>query len=215
MLTVIQFVSPLHFQVSTVYNIAIATSNTDIILNSVVVLFIMEMDQVIFAAIEAWNNKWTAHADESKDARSETEEGNRNGTAASALKKMKMEIASQDAKIAAQQDEIRMLRDTMQQILESQSVAGATPSESIPQCFNNDSENIVSSPSPATEGDDDKMKNEIESLRKEVQELQNLYKAEIAGAKKAQSYLASERFFDCSSEGETELENVSTNTNRY
>ena len=206
--------SPLHFQVSVVYNHAIATSNTNIILNSVVVLFIMDMDEKIFAAIEAWNDKWTAHVAESEDIRSDSEVANSN-TAALALEEMNKDIASQDEKIAAQQDEIRMLRDTMQQILdlESQAVEGAAKSESIPQCVNNDNENVLSPPSPATEGDNDIMKNEIESLRKEVQELRNLYKAEIAGTK--QSYLASssETFCDYSSEGETELENVSTHTN--
>ena len=172
------------------------------------------MDEKIFAAIEAWNDKWTAHVAESEDIRSDSEVANSN-TAALALEEMNKDIASQDEKIAAQQDEIRMLRDTMQQILdlESQAVEGAAKSESIPQCVNNDNENVLSPPSPATEGDNDIMKNEIESLRKEVQELRNLYKAEIAGTK--QSYLASssETFCDYSSEGETELENVSTHTN--
>eukprot|EP00984_Skeletonema_dohrnii_P008777 scaffold3271_cov82-Skeletonema_dohrnii-CCMP3373.AAC.3 len=51
--------------VSTVYNSAIATSNTDIIVNSVIVLFVMEMDEWIFSTLEAINEKWTKHAAES------------------------------------------------------------------------------------------------------------------------------------------------------
>ena len=40
--------SPL-VQVSTVYNQAIATSNTDVIANSVIVVFVMDLDEWIFA----------------------------------------------------------------------------------------------------------------------------------------------------------------------
>ena len=80
-LMVIRFLSPrppLHLQVSTVYNDAIATSNTNIILNSVVVLFVMDMDEKIFAAIEAINEKWTKDEDEEaekKDEEAETKDG--------------------------------------------------------------------------------------------------------------------------------------------
>ena len=47
---------------------AIATSNTEIILNAVVVLFVMEMDEYIFAALAKINKKWTAHAADSEDS---------------------------------------------------------------------------------------------------------------------------------------------------
>jgi hypothetical protein len=52
----------LHPQVSTIYNKAIATSNTEIIVNAVIILFVMEMDERIFSALTAWNERWTAHA---------------------------------------------------------------------------------------------------------------------------------------------------------
>eukprot|EP00985_Skeletonema_marinoi_P004628 scaffold2009_cov156-Skeletonema_marinoi.AAC.7 len=81
--------------VSTVYNKAIATSNTAIIANSVIVLFIMEIDEYTFAALEASNKKWTAHAEESEDSSLVTE-----------VSEMKEEFELQRAQIASQQEQI-------------------------------------------------------------------------------------------------------------
>merc|ERR1719293_508889 len=44
--------------VSAIYNRAIATSDTAIIYNAVIILFIMEIDEKIFAAIHVINNGW-------------------------------------------------------------------------------------------------------------------------------------------------------------
>eukprot|EP00984_Skeletonema_dohrnii_P004616 scaffold1634_cov118-Skeletonema_dohrnii-CCMP3373.AAC.14 len=121
--------------VSTVYNKAIATSNTDIIVNSVIVLFIMEIDEYIFAALNASNEKWTAHAAESDDSSIVTE-----------VSKMKEEFELQRAQIESQQEqidnqqeqindqqkELKMLREMVEKIQESQAAtsAAATTSDS-------------------------------------------------------------------------------------
>ncbi|KAK1733567.1 hypothetical protein QTG54_015740 [Skeletonema marinoi] len=63
--------------VSTVYNKAIATSNTEIIVNSVIVLFVMEFDEWNFSIMGAINEKWTNHEAESEDASSDAKAGGR------------------------------------------------------------------------------------------------------------------------------------------
>lgn len=57
----------LRSQVSTVYNKAIAISNTDIIFKAVAVLFVTEMDEWIFSTLEAINEDWTSHVALSED----------------------------------------------------------------------------------------------------------------------------------------------------
>ncbi len=140
------------FQVSTVYNKAIATSDTDIIVNSVIVLFVMDLDEWIFASLKACNKNWTAHASDSEsssNAEAEREE---------AFKKMKDEIAIQKAQIASQQEElmlqkdqvarqndkIAMLSESMEKMQESfaavfDAAAAAVAPESIPQSVSNES----------------------------------------------------------------------------
>ena len=114
--------SSLRPQVSTVYNKAIATSNTDIIVNSVVVLFVTELDDWIFATLAAINKKWTAHADdESENTSSDTE--TRNG---SIIADMKKEIALHKAQIVSQQEELRKLRESVEKIHELQRAAAST-----------------------------------------------------------------------------------------
>jgi hypothetical protein len=109
----------LHLQVSTVYNKAIATSNTELIANSVIVLFVMELDEWIFKDLEAINKKWTAHAED--------------GT----IDEMKKQIANQQEELSKlresqvkggqiasrQEEELRRLRELVEKILESQAAA--------------------------------------------------------------------------------------------
>jgi len=53
---------------STVYNIAIARSNTDIIINTVIILFICDVDEYFYRAIQAASSFWTAgQRDDEKD----------------------------------------------------------------------------------------------------------------------------------------------------
>ena len=128
------------------YNNAIATSTSEIIINSVVVLFIMEIDEYIFSALEAINDKWTKHASGS-DAEAEKE---------GAIEKLKEEIALQKAQIISQQEElmlqkdqvarqngeIAMLRKTVQKIQDSLARV-ITPSESIAQCAADESLTVL------------------------------------------------------------------------
>eukprot|EP00984_Skeletonema_dohrnii_P023742 scaffold12825_cov68-Skeletonema_dohrnii-CCMP3373.AAC.3 len=145
------------FYISTVYNKAIATSNTEIIVNSVIILFVMELDEWIFSALEASNKKWTEHAADSESCSdTEAEKGDE-------IEEMKDEIASQKAQIASQQeeleilrsqqeelmllqdqvtrqnDEVNMLREAMKNIQESLAAAAPTASASAPQSPVNES----------------------------------------------------------------------------
>ncbi len=135
-------------QVTTVYNKVIATGNTDIIVNSVIVLFVMDLDEWIFASLKACNRKWTAHSSDSdsssdsessSDPQSESEKGG-------AIEEMKEEFSLQKAQIASQQEElmrqkdqlarqngeIAMLRETVQNLVELHAAAATSP-ESSPQ----------------------------------------------------------------------------------
>jgi molecular chaperone GrpE (heat shock protein) len=98
----------LRSQVSAVYNKAIATTDTEMIANSVIVLFVMEMDEWIFSDLEAINEKWTSRNDSSSDI----ETGN-----GSTVNELNEEIALHKAQIAAQQEELGMLRESMENIL--------------------------------------------------------------------------------------------------
>ena len=91
------------------YNNAIATSTSEIIINSVVVLFVMDIDEYIFTALSAINRKWTGEADAEEE-----------------LSKMKDDIERQRARIASQQKQIdkqrehlRMLREDVEKMRES------------------------------------------------------------------------------------------------
>ena len=134
---------------------AIVTSNTEIIVNSVIVLFVMDLDEWIFAALKACNEKWTEHASESEDSSSDTkvEKGG-------AIDEMKDKIALQDAQIADQQKELMRqkiqieqmtsrsgelteLQEGVQNMQESQ--AGSSASfETIFYCDPNANENVTS-----------------------------------------------------------------------
>ena len=150
-------------QAATVYNGAIATSNTDIIINSVEILFVMELDEWLFAGLEAWNENWTKHASDSEgaatshvDARSGSySEGGASSEAEVAAEKrgeteeMKEEIALWKEQAARQNDEISMLREAVQKM--QASIAAFSSSESIPQCSPRDIETTMN----ARNDDDD------------------------------------------------------------
>lgn len=98
---------PRFLQVSTVYNKAIVARDTDIIVNSVIVLFVIDLDEWIFASLKTWNEKWTSHASDSEsssDVKREKE---------GAIEEMKEEIALQKTQIASQQEEIMLQKDQM------------------------------------------------------------------------------------------------------
>ncbi len=104
-------------QVSTVYNRAIATSNTEIIANSVIVLFVMDLDEYVFASLKACNRKWIAHASDSESSAAKE----------SAIEEMKEQIALQKTQIASQQEELA----TQQEDLKLQKEQAARQSNEI------------------------------------------------------------------------------------
>eukprot|EP00984_Skeletonema_dohrnii_P001022 scaffold323_cov74-Skeletonema_dohrnii-CCMP3373.AAC.6 len=110
--------------VSIIYNKALATSNSDIVVNSVVILFIMEIDEKIFGLLAAINEKWTTHAAESKDLitaapAAMNDEGN-------SVDEMKDELANQKKEMEAQRIEIRMLREAVLDIQEAKEPSEAS-----------------------------------------------------------------------------------------
>ena len=163
------------------YNRAIATSNTDIIINSVAVLFVMEIDERVFSALEAGNEKWTSHAAETEDSSSDADTGNKSLTP-----EMKEEIAFQKEQIESQEkklmlqeeqmkrqsEDIKMLREAVKQMQESQT-ASATSSAITPQCASDESmsahtvdwENICSDRDEGKRGTRNEMKMRMHSRK--------------------------------------------------
>ena len=112
------------------YNSVIATSNTAIVVNSVIVLFVMEIDECIFAAFNAINDKWTEHAAESEEISKMKKELERQRAL---IASQQEQIASQQEQIDEQRNDLRMLRETVEKMHEAQASAGATLSTSISQ----------------------------------------------------------------------------------
>jgi len=101
------------------------------IVNSVIVLFVMELDEWIFSDLAAINEKWTAHAED--------------GT----IEEMKKQIANQQEELrklresqvkgeqisSQQEEELRKLRELVDKIQESlAAAAAASDSESHSEC---------------------------------------------------------------------------------
>eukprot|EP00984_Skeletonema_dohrnii_P021210 scaffold10525_cov75-Skeletonema_dohrnii-CCMP3373.AAC.3 len=106
-------------KVSTVYNSAIATSNTAIIANSVIVLFIMEIDEYIFSAVDAINDKWTEHAADTKVSDMEKE-----------IARQRAQIESQQEEIDNQRKDLGMLREAVEKIQAAAVAVAASASDS-------------------------------------------------------------------------------------
>jgi len=79
------------------------------IVNSVVVLFVMEIDEYIFAALNAINDKWTEHA-----ADSDSEEVSK------IKEELEKKLERQRAQIASQQDEIDNQKTKMEELVSQQ-----------------------------------------------------------------------------------------------
>jgi uncharacterized coiled-coil protein SlyX len=127
----------LHPQVCTVYNTAIATSNTELIMNSVFVLFIMELDEWIFSDLEAINEKWTKHA-AGGSTRLDTEAAAK-GSMIDEMKEeialQKVQITTQQEQIASLQEDLRALREIVEKFQESQAPAAKTKAASDLEIF--------------------------------------------------------------------------------
>ena len=125
------------------YNSVIATSNTAIIVNSVVVLFVMEIDEAIFAALNAINDKWTEHTAETEEVSKMKEELERQRAQIAShqeaiddqrkdIERQRAQIALQLGEIDAHRKDLRMLRETVEAMQEWQSgvvdaASAATP----------------------------------------------------------------------------------------
>ena len=130
------------------YNSAIATSNTDIIVNSVVVLFVMEIDEYIFSALDAINEKLTKHASDSESSSEEEAEKE------AAIEEMKEEVALQKTQISSQQEELMLQKDQMarqnneiamlrQAVQKMEDSLAAVALEPIPQSLFNESVSVT------------------------------------------------------------------------
>jgi chromosome segregation ATPase len=91
----------------------------------------MEMDEFIFDALEAIDEKWTAHAADGSE--------NTNSDIAEMKEKMTRQseqIASQQEQITSQQENLRKLREIVEKLQDSQAAAAkaASDSESVSDC---------------------------------------------------------------------------------
>ena len=73
--TLLSCVSVYIFYASTIYNISIATTNTELIYNAVIILFIMEMDERVFETIDAVNQRWVDKVTKRKELEGVTMSG--------------------------------------------------------------------------------------------------------------------------------------------
>ena len=181
------------------YNSKVATSTPSLYLNSVAVLFVMEVDEYCFSLLGTIDKKWTKYVDESDDTSSGEKAGKKkkkdtlaaqdaNNTSQESRiasqqeeigklvhEEMKKEIVSQQEEMFRQKKETSYLREEVQNLQEAQSTAP-------PQC--------------------------AEGMPREA-------KVEGTKTETEQSYLSlsSETLFYCSNEGEAGLESISPNSN--
>jgi len=73
--TLLASVTSFTFYVSTIYNAAIATSNTDIIVNSVVILFITDVDELFYDILMVINPHWVETMSPEEEEESDAEPG--------------------------------------------------------------------------------------------------------------------------------------------
>ena len=133
------------------YNSAIATSNTDIIVNAVVVLFVMDVDEYIFAALAAANEEWTKHTERDDARRTErrgtsterggNEEARMRDDNETVIAEMKDEITLLKQQLSSQEAELSKIGKLEQMITELQEnsqtrsvVVAASNSDDIHEC---------------------------------------------------------------------------------
>ena len=94
----------------------------------------MDLDEWLFAGLEAWNKNWTKHASDSEGGRSDVDAESEKG---GEITELKNEVALQKDQMTRQNEEIAMLRETVQNM--QTSFAAFSSSESIPQFSANES----------------------------------------------------------------------------
>mmetsp|Transcript_22417 Transcript_22417/g.33779 ORF Transcript_22417/g.33779 Transcript_22417/m.33779 type:complete len:287 (+) Transcript_22417:348-1208(+) len=156
--------------VSILYNSGISKSNTELIVNSVIIHFVMEMDERVFSALAASNEEWTAHASDTEalldmkedialvegQIASQQDEIASQQAELGILRSQQDQLMLQQEEVARQRNKITMLEEAvqkMQEAQEAQAAVAATSSESIPQCAAN--ENAAESEDTISDTDTD------------------------------------------------------------
>jgi uncharacterized coiled-coil protein SlyX len=109
-------------------------------MNSVFVLFIMELDEWIFSDLEAINEKWTKHAADRSECGTtlDTDEAGK-GSMIDEMKEeialQKVQITTQQEQIASLQEDLRALREIVEKFQESQAPAAKTKAASDLEIF--------------------------------------------------------------------------------
>eukprot|EP00984_Skeletonema_dohrnii_P004582 scaffold1616_cov100-Skeletonema_dohrnii-CCMP3373.AAC.12 len=118
------------------YTTKTATSDADLVLKALTVLFVTQLDEKVFSALQAinenwamqwdkWifarlgacNQKWTAHAADSEDANSDTDaSSDTDAENGSRIEEIKREIETQQAQISDQQNELMRQKIQIEQM---------------------------------------------------------------------------------------------------
>jgi outer membrane phospholipase A len=94
---------------------------------SVIVLFVMDMDEWIFSTLEAISEKWTAHVADSEDARRSSEIEARSGSIIAEMKEeMARQIASQQVEMESKIDEVKEVLNKGIEFLKAQIASYST-----------------------------------------------------------------------------------------
>lgn len=105
-----------HLKVSTIYNWAISTSNSEIFVNAVIILFIMELDEGVFSALEACNPRWTERAAESGEDASTRSTADLEQEIVLLNESFRNEIGKMEDEIGKMEEEVMLQKKQMQEM---------------------------------------------------------------------------------------------------
>lgn len=130
------------FYVSTVYNQIVSKNNADLIVNSVIILFVMEIDERVFSALAALNGKWTAsHVDYS------------DSSSASEIEEMKEKIESQEKELGILHSQQKEITLRMEEMKKQTDEIASQASESTHQCAAKESMTTIAAESKDSRSD--------------------------------------------------------------
>ncbi len=105
-------------QVSTVYNSVIATSDSAMIVNSLIVMFVMEVDEQIFTALNAIRTKHASDSDEVLKMKKELkQERGRIDSQQNEIDSQQREIDNQKTQVESQRRELGILRSQQKELM--------------------------------------------------------------------------------------------------
>merc|ERR1711957_19510 len=134
--TVLFMISIYTLYVSVIYNVAIATSNTEMIMNSVVIIFICDMDELVFDILMTINPGWVERSsyqepvqpvieNQKRDTDEETNvketnitESEKNTVLEGAVQNLEHEVHMLKKDVAEQNEEVKTLHKTLEMVLE-------------------------------------------------------------------------------------------------